>query len=127
MPVSSKVNRFVRDLGDPDGVTFTATAGGPTVPLRTPSFRIPGRAVGWVDNTCSVCQTRDRGHLIVREFYFENLQVFAQLLHVQGARDGDDTLLLHKPPQRNLGDAQLLSLGDLLEGRVVQNRPAGER
>jgi hypothetical protein len=51
MPVSSKINRFPRDLGGPYGVTFTATSGVPTVPLRTRSFRIPGRAVGWIDNT----------------------------------------------------------------------------
>ena len=80
-----------------------------------------------VDNSCSAGQRRDSGHLVVRERDVEDLQVFAQLFDVQDAGDGDDPFLLDEPPQRDLRDAQLPPPGDLLQDRIVQDRPAGER
>jgi len=67
-------------------------------------------------------QRRDGGHLVVRERDFEDLQVFAQLFDVwaPGMRR---PVLLHEPPQRDLRDAQPPPPGDLLQDRVVQDRP----
>ena len=75
-----------------------------------------------IDDPCSAGQRRDSRHLVVSERDVEDLQIFTQLFDILGARDGNDTILLHEPPQRDLRDAQLPSPGDLLHHGVAAGK-----